>query len=215
MKLEDVIRRAGIWRAGEIPSASGIPSGFAALDDILPGGGWPRTGLTEILAAAPGIGALRLILPALARLSRAGRWIIWVSPPHVPYAPALREYGLDLTRMLVVDLPDEAGAAKEQALWAYEQALRFTDCGAALCWLDELANLRLRRLQLAAEAGHTWGIAFRPQRCASEPSPAPFRLELESCREPAGSKALPGACLRVTLLKARGAHGGAQCLLEI
>ena len=214
MKLEDVIRRAGIWRAGEIPAAPRIPSGFAALDDILPGGGWPRAGLTEILAAVPGIGALRLILPALARLSHAGHWIVWVSPPHVPYAPALRDHGLDLTRMLVVDLPDAVDAAKEQALWAYEQALRFTGCGAALYWLDDLANLRLRRLQLAAEAGHTWGIAFRPRHCAGAPSPAPFRLALDACDEAADS-GRERRLLRVAVLKARGARGGAQCLLEI
>jgi hypothetical protein len=211
MKLEEVMRRAGIWRAGELPADAGMPTGFAALDSLLPGGGWPRAGLTEILAAAPGIGAVRLVLPALARLTRAGHWVIWVAPPHIPYAPALNAHGLDLGRVLVVELPDAADGAGE-TLWAYEQALRFADCAAALYWVDELAHLRLRRLQLAAETGRTWGILFRPQRCATLPSPAPFRIALEACTDAGAPVA---ARLQVTLLKARGAHGGARCLLEL
>ncbi len=213
MNLQELMQRAKIWRAGEIPSANGFSTGFEALDDTLPGGGWPRAGLTEILSATSGIGALRLILPALVRLSHAGRWIIWISPPHIPYSPALSECGVDLAQVLIVDLPDEAGAAKEQALWAYEQALRFPDCGAALLWLDDVAPLRLRRLQLAAETGRTWGVVFRPERFGAQASPAPLRLELSTCRE-AEAIALEHE-IKVTVLKARGGSHGATCRLQL
>lgn len=213
MTLDELLQRACVWRAGaDTPLVrAGLASGFSALDDILPGGGWPRSGLTEILSAVTGIGALRLVLPALARLSREGRWIIWVAPPHVPYSPALHGYGLDLTRVLVVDLPEDEASTRVQTLWAYEQALRFGDCGAALLWQDTISNLRLRRLQIAAETSSTWGLVFRPARCADQPSPAPLRLEIE---------ALPGALasassLRVSLRKARGAQAGLQCQLEL
>ncbi len=178
MNLQDLMRRADVWRAGEIPSASSLSTGFETLDGTLPGGGWPRSGLTEILSATPGIGALRLVLPALARLSHGGQWIIWVCPPHIPYSPALIEYGMDLAQVLIVDLSDQPNALKEQTLWAYEQALRFPDCGAALLWIEDVADLHLRRLQLAAKAGRTWGIVFRPERFGTHPSPAPLRLGL-------------------------------------
>ena len=213
MNLQELMQRAKIWRAGEIPSATGFSTGFETLDEALPGGGWPRAGLTEILSAIPGIGALRLVLPALAQLSHSGHWIIWVAPPHIPYSPALSEYDLDLAQVLIVDLPDEAGAAKEQTLWAYEQALRFPDCGAALLWLDDVAPLRLRRLQLAAETGRTWGIVFRPERFGAQASPAPLRLELSTCRE-AQAITLEHE-LKVTVLKARGGSHGATCRLEL
>ena len=29
-------------------------------------------------------------------LSSRGRWVAWIAPPHVPYAPALRAAGIDL-----------------------------------------------------------------------------------------------------------------------
>ena len=213
MNLQELMRRAKIWRAGEIPSATGFSTGFEILDDTLPGGGWPRAGLTEILSAIPGIGALRLVLPALARLSHTGHWIIWVSPPHIPYSPALSECDLDLAQVLIVDLPDEPSAAIEQTLWAYEQALRFPDCGAALLWLDDVADLHLRRLQLASEAGRTWGIVFRPERFGAQASPAPLRLGLSACRE-AQAIALEHE-LKVTILKARGGSHGATCRLQL
>ena len=211
MSLEELLQRARVWRAGKAAPGAGRPSGFAALDAILPGGGWPASGLTEILAAGTGIGALRLVLPALARLSHEGRWIIWVAPPHIPYSPALSGHGLDLARVLVVDFPE--GEGETQALWAYEQALRFDACGAALLWTGKLPALRLRRLQLAAESGATWGLLFRPAACAEQPSPAPLRLDLEALA-PAPAEA-PVSALQVRLRKARGIHAGQQCRLEI
>ena len=216
MTLDELLQRACVWRAQSgAPVAAGLSSGYAALDAILPGGGWPRSGLTEILSSDAGIGAIRLVLPALARLSHEGRWIIWVAPPHVPYSPALLGHGLDLTRVLVVDLPEDDVSARTQALWAYEQALRFGDCGAALLWLDTLSNLRLRRLQIAAEAGSTWGLVFRPARRANQPSPAPLRLEIETLRDPLPGAVASPAALRVNLRKTRGAQTGQHCQLEL
>ena len=215
MNLHELIRRAGVWRAGELSSEAGLGTGFEALDSLLPGGGWPRTGLTEILSTATGIGALRLLLPALARLSREGGWLIWVCPPHVPYSPALRDYGVDLARVLIVELPEIAGRTHTQALWACEQALRFTDCAAALLWLEDASHLQLRRLQLAAVAGATWGLVFRPARFAAQASPAPCRLLLEPAQDNSTAVPVVPSPLEVTLLKARGGHHGAHCRLEV
>jgi len=216
MTLDELLQRACVWHARSgAPPLTGMSSGYAALDAILPGGGWPCSGLTEILSADTGIGALRLVLPTLARLSQEGRWIIWVAPPHVPYSPALLGHGLDLTRVLVVDLPEDESRTRVQALWAYEQALRFGDCGAALLWLDALSNLRLRRLQIAAEAGSTWGLVFRPVSRAAQPSPAPLRLEIEALVDPLPGAVASPAALRVNVRKARGAQAGLHCQLEL
>jgi hypothetical protein len=208
MTLEELMRRARLWRAGEAHAEPGLPSGFPALDAALPGGGWPLPGLVEILSGQPGSGALRLVLPALAQLARAGRWLIWVAPPYQPYAPALRAAGIDLSRVLVVDL-DEVEGARDAArpppddgrvLWAFEQALRFPGCGAGLLWPGALEALTLRRLQLACEAGGTLGLLFRPGACAAESSPAALRLLLDS-------RPLPAA-LDVEILKCRGGARG-------
>jgi hypothetical protein len=63
----DPARFPGVWRAGELDRAvpAGIPSGHAQLDAQLPGGGWPRGTLTEILHAGTGLGEVSLLFGAL------------------------------------------------------------------------------------------------------------------------------------------------------
>ncbi|MCP4040894.1 MAG: translesion DNA synthesis-associated protein ImuA, partial [Gammaproteobacteria bacterium] len=126
--------------------------------------------------AGDGIGELRLIMPALARLSSEGRWIVWVTPPYIPYAPALQQEGMDLSRVLVVRA--DTGA---DALWTGEQALRSGACGAVLLWPGRvgLGGRELRRLQLAAEEGGCWGVLFRDPEAARQYSPAVLRLGLD------------------------------------
>lgn len=97
-----------LWRGQDGGSAAGaaIATGFDALDCYLPGGGWPLTGISEIFIERYGLGELRLLMPALAALSRRAvedkQWIVWIAPPFVPYAPALAHHGVDLSRILLV-----------------------------------------------------------------------------------------------------------------
>lgn len=194
--------RADIWRGGEMPPAAraGLPTGFPALDALLPGGGWPQGALTEILADSEAVGALRLVLPALATLSEAPRWLAWIAPPHVPYAPALAAGGVTLSRVLLVH-PRE----RTDRLWALEQALRSGTCSAVLAWLAGTGRTPMRRLQLAAEAGDTWGVLFRPAWARRESSPAALRLLVE---------AVPGG-VRVRVLKRRGGWAVGPVTLEL
>ena len=189
--LESVLQHPGIWRGNQRAQTAdeALPTGFAALDELLPGGGWPRGALTELLIGRQGIGELRLLMPALARLSEADGWLAWVAPPYVPYAAALAAVGVDLRRLVVAKPPNDA-----DAWWTAEQALRSGACGALLAWLRAADERRMRRLQLAAETGHTWGVLFRHARAAQERSPAALRLLLEPAAEG----------LAVHILKRRG-----------
>lgn len=203
--LEHLLRHAKVWRAGEANSTPGMPTDFPMLDAILPGHGWPQASLTEILTEQEGVGALRLVLPALARLSQA-QWAIWVCPPHVPYAPALQAAGVALERMLIVE-PDEGQQGDiEYMLWVFEQALRFPDCGVAMAWLGAVQHVRLRRLQLACEQGQTWGVMFRPEAFAIQASPAALRLSLSASAE-------GGANIRI--LKSQGGTRATGCQLNL
>lgn len=191
LSLESVLQHPGIWRGNQRAQAAeiAVQTGFAALDALLPGGGWPRGALTEVLLARQGIGELRLLIPALARLSQDDGWLAWVAPPYVPYAAALAAAGIDLKRVLVTK-----PSSTEDAWWAAEQALRSGACGALLAWLREADERRMRRLQLAAETGHSWGVLFRHARAAGSRSPAALRLLLEPAAEG----------LAVHILKRRG-----------
>ncbi|MFQ5935555.1 MAG: hypothetical protein ACE5LB_04000 [Acidiferrobacterales bacterium] len=99
MTLDTLLQRRDIWRGGQLspPPAGILPTGFSALDASIPEGGWPQGALTEILPLREGIGELRLVLPALARLSSKNRWIAWIAPPLFPYAPALASGGINLS----------------------------------------------------------------------------------------------------------------------
>src|SRR5687767_11700190 len=88
--LEEILQRHPIWRGGSFARlAAALPSGYGELDRELPGGGWPTGGLTELCGSHEGIGELALLMPALARLTAAGKRVLWLAPPHLPYAPAL------------------------------------------------------------------------------------------------------------------------------
>lgn len=192
--LEQLLRHPGVWRGGgaaTLPAT--VSTGFRRLDERLPGGGWPLAALTEILVPAAGVGEIRLLLPALRALSaarpEAPRWVAWLAPPHLPYAPALAAAGLNASGMLVVR--PRAGL---DVLWAMEQALASGACAAVLGWAGAAGSAVLRRLALAAEEGQSPGFLFRPPAHRGEHSPAALRLALSA----------QGGGLDIEILKSRG-----------
>ena len=190
MTLDTLLQRRHLWRGGQLSPTTRdtLSTGFQSLDTVL-AGGWPQSGLTEILPTQEGIGELRLVLPSLALLSRGNRWIAWIAPPRLPYAPALAAAHIELSRILLV-----RPRAEPDALWAIEQALRSGTCATVLAWPPQTSHHTLRRLQLAAEIGKTWGILFRQAQDAYKASPAALRLRLQS--SPDG--------LAIQILKYRG-----------
>jgi len=209
--LDDLLRHPALWRGRDAahgaPGCATVATGFAVLDACLPGGGWPIGAIAEILHDTHGIGELSLLLPALAALARDGRWLAWIAPPWRIAAPALEARGIDPARLLVV-----RDCSPGEALWAAEQALRCGACGAVLMWPQAMRAARsgrrgdgfrqLRRLQLAAETGHSLGVLFGDARAARAASPAALRLRL-TARE---------GDLQVEVLKSRGGRRISVCL---
>jgi hypothetical protein len=184
--LADILADARVWKlslsswdasAGQRLSSRPVWStGRSALDARLPGGGWPTASLIEVLVDAPGLGEVQLFLPALVQSQRVEGetpWLVWIAPPHEPFAPALAQHGIDLDRLLVV-----RPASATEALWAAEQSLSSGVCAAVLLWLQGTDERWLRRLKLAAAAGGGLGVLFRPERHRFESSPAALRLLL-------------------------------------
>jgi cell division inhibitor SulA/protein ImuA len=202
--LADLLADARVFRIKDVsagqPLSSSRPTwstGRRALDARLPGGGWPAASLVEVLIDAAGLGEIQLFLPALVQSQRRrdgdARWIVWIAPPHEPFAPALAQQGIELDRFIVV-----RPASAMEALWAAEQALSSGVCAAVLLWLKGSDDRWLRRLKLAAEEGGALGVLFRPERHRFESSPAVLRLLLsQGEREP-----------RLSLLKVQGGRPG-------
>jgi len=199
--LEEILQQHPVWLGGSRASFSqAISTGYHNLDQALPGGGWPAGALTEILPSQKGIGELQLVLPSLAALSWAGKRVVWLAPPHLPYAPALAAAGVDLAHLAVVRAP-----GRRDALWAAEQVLRSGSCHALLGWFRRAGYDELRRLAVAAEGSAAWVALFRPREAARDSSPAALRIALDP----------DGDALAVRILKRRGAPAAAPLSLPV
>jgi protein ImuA len=207
-----------LWRGSSLGMAADttLPSGFAALDAELPGGGWPLKAAVELLVPDAGVLEWRLLAPALShwwagqapassssltpgrprrqQAMPALRSLLLVNPPHAPHLPGLQALGLPPAALVWVSASTPA-----QALWAAEQAIKSRV--AVLAWLPEARPEQIRRLQVSALGSDAPVFLVRPERIArQQSSAAPLRLVVQPAE---------GWELAVHLLKRRGpAHEG-------
>ncbi len=178
--ITTLLEHPDLWLAGRsgrrhARPGDSEPSGYPLLDRHLPGGGWSMDAVSEFCLLQTGIGELQLLVPALVRLSRKPRWILWVNPPFLPYAPALASLGIQINRILVVQAAPPAQMPKatsrpvprfsssperrsgpadqspgqqahQRTLWTLEQAGRSGACSMVLAWPDE-SRLTVRDIQ--------------------------------------------------------------------
>ncbi len=129
------IQIPGVWRGTDWQAGAGPqvwPSGHAALDAELPGGGWPGNALIQLQQPVHCHAEWALLLPALAarvRQHAASRadsglgQLVLVAPPYLPFAPALQAAGIDAKRLCAV----QPGRSAQDLAWACEQALHCRD----------------------------------------------------------------------------------------
>jgi protein ImuA len=164
-----------------------VPCGLPAVDAMLPGGGFPRGALSE-LVGGPASGKTAVALSLLAALGPESL-VAWVDGRGELYPPAAAARGVDLARLLVVrPSPSAAGGATRpeppwrSALWACEALLA---SGAFVAVAMDVAVPRSfpgvdaagRRLQAAAERGGAVGLWLAAADGAMR-LPAAARLEL-------------------------------------
>ena len=101
--VTDPLAISHVWRASELAVSRAVTnsSGHVSLDQELPGAGWPRSSLVELLVQQSGIGELQLLKPLLAKLSGKQR-IALVQPPYLPHSLAFKIWGIDTSRLLWV-----------------------------------------------------------------------------------------------------------------
>jgi hypothetical protein len=173
--LSSLLDARQVWRGRAAPAPAGEqPTGWAAVDAVLPSGGWPAAALSEILLPLDGVGELQLVLPTLARLSHGKRPVVLVTPPYAPCVAGWRQHGVDMRQVEIVT------AIEADVLWAMEQCLRSGSCAAVLAWPRQADDRTLRRLQVAADHGQALAFAFRDRKHLPHASPAALRLELEA-----------------------------------
>jgi protein ImuA len=205
-KSDDLLHNlSGLWRADQLghSAVAALSSSYSKLDRELPGAGWPLGMLTELITREAGIGELRLLVPLMRQLTREGKVVILLAPPHIPYAPALASFGIDLKHLIIIQAPHAANR-----LWAIEQTLKSASFGALLAWLpqDKTKPEHLRRMQLAAQTAQGPVFLFRQLAAQFESSPAPLRLLLLP---------KPDQKLAVQVLKRRGPVLAMPILLDL
>lgn len=206
--LDPELLHPALWLGHQLgrQAVQGLPSGFPALDLVLPGGGWPRRVLTELLLPHPGVGELRLLARTLAVTLRSQRPVMLFDPPAQLSAPALQQLGIDPAQLLIVNTRTRVLPGTD-SLWALEQSLRSGHVGAVVAWLPpRLRAERLRRLQLAAQSHDGAAFVVRELAAAQRPTAAPLRLALR----PGG-----GDRLLLHVLKRRGPPLPAPLALDL
>lgn len=207
---------SALWRGSQLKNgglagtpAAVYPTGFAALDAELPGGGWPAQGVTEILQPHDSWLEWRLLLPALQRCVaqqqiRRGRPLVLLGPPWPPHLPGLVQAGLKASDVVWVRTQGQ------RLLWAAEQVIKAEGAGAVLAWLPQARPEHLRRLQTMAQSCSAPVFVLRPVSVLADSSAAPLRVSL-SLGQPRDAGAgvsdalgVAGAELCVQVVKRRG-----------
>jgi protein ImuA len=157
--IESLRRQLGQMPAWGV-AASGVSSGVAGLDALMPGMGVARGAVHEILVDRPGVGSFFATILARAveqAQASARRWVVWSDPDRELYPPALARRGIDLDRLLLL-----RPTSTRQALWALAECMQCDGVAATVGQVGKLTTVQARRLQLAAERGGGVGVLIRP-----------------------------------------------------
>lgn len=191
-----------------------LPFGVPAIDARLPGGGLPRIGVHEVIAApGPGAGFAAALAGRIARLEGAhlesGGPVLWITRQAELYGPGLAAFGLAPERLIVVQAGHET-----DVLWALEEGLRTHGLAAVVGELHGLDLTAGRRLQLAAEAGGGTGLVLRPQETTGGAGAACSRWRVQARPSGHGSKGGGWTCWRLALERCRGGVEPADWIVE-
>jgi len=159
--LREQIRRI---EAGDRVSRGVLPFGVPELDERLPGGGLALGALHEVAGGANGaLDGAAAALFAAGILARTHGPVLWCLNRRDLFAPAMAQAGLHPDRVIYA----EAGSEKA-ILACFEEGLRHGGLAGVVGEVAKLPMTPSRRLQLAAEATGTIGIAIRRWRRQTE-----------------------------------------------
>lgn len=141
-----------------------LPFGLEAIDSRLPGGGLALGALHEVAGGGNGaVDGAAAALFAAGIAARTNGKVLWCITRPDLFAPALAQAGLKPDRVIYVEAHDE-----KSVLSCFEEGLRHGGLGCVVAEVSRLSMTASRRLQLAAEASGTMGLALRRWRRQTE-----------------------------------------------
>lgn len=141
-----------------------LPFGLEAMDSRLPSGGLALGALHEVAGGGNGaVDGAAAALFAAGIAARTNGKVLWCITRPDLFAPALAQAGLKPDRVIFVEAHDE-----KSVLSCFEEGLRHGGLGCVVAEVSRLSMTASRRLQLAAEASGTMGLALRRWRRQTE-----------------------------------------------
>lgn len=218
-RLQGKIRRAETLSRND--DGTIVSSGSAAMDQMLPAGGYKRGTIVEWLAD-PGSGADFLSMLAAKHAASEGGALVVVDSDNQFYPPAARSMGINLSNLIVLrekGSGNNGGAGVAQGAlnhddfyWSIDQSLRCPAVAAVWGCLPgfetpAIATRWLRRFQLSAEASGCLGLFVKPMATLSW-SEVQWQIQPRLTRGNA-------RCVKATLSRCRGGTVGRSVELEI
>jgi cell division inhibitor SulA len=173
--LERLLNRTDIWRGDSrlfLPQIA-LDSGYADINASLVNNGWPTRSLVEVCQKGFQQQELILFAPVLA----AGTgYIVLLNPPTLPFCQALIQAGINLERVIVVQVGNKA-----DFLASFVELARTESCEVLLAWQQHqtFSYTELRKCSLATNEGAALCVLFRPDSAQLQSSPAVLRISTE------------------------------------
>src|SRR5437762_4026766 len=95
------------------------------------------------------------IAAVLSALMKSGGVSLWISPSRILFPPALKSFGIDVDKIIFLDLQKE-----KEVLWAMEEALKCDGLTTVVAETRQIDFNASRRLQLAAEQSKVTGFVL-------------------------------------------------------
>jgi protein ImuA len=207
--LDELRARIERMEGHAFPDAAVLAFGIASIDRHLPDGGLALGALHEVAGGGNGAvdgAAAALFAAGIAARARPKDKVLWCITRPDLFAPALAQAGLPPDRVIYVEAGDET-----TVLACMEEGLRHGGLGAVVAEITRLSMTASRRLQLAAEAGGTIGLAVRRWRRHADASefgqPAAAATRWRVSALPSTPLPVPGvgrARWRLELIRCRG-----------
>ena len=146
------------------PGGVRVSSGSVGMDRCLPGGGYAKGSMLELVHGGMshrrglfcGMGLMGLGVRIAKEWISDGRYMVILDRDRQFYAPGVAAMGVPLERLIVLQPSSES-----DAIWGMDQALRNSAVGAVVAWVHRLEDRVARRLQLATEHGGGVGVLLR------------------------------------------------------
>ena len=220
-RLQDRIRRAETEQ--RIDAGKTVSSGCAAIDRLLPGGGYIPGTITQWLTPG-GLAADYLSLMVAKEACRDGGALVVIDPWEQFYPPTAAALGINMGNLIILrSRQGKAGIRDNDLFWSIDQSLRCPAVGAIWGPLDAIDERWFRRFQLSAESSGCLGLFVQGIDQVRQPSWAEvqwlvtgntaahgqnFDAEKNSVPTPCPQSGSSQHHIRLQLMRCRGAQTG-------